>query len=104
MELGECPQERWQDGVWVRGILSTVILFSAKILILSYVRIWAFVALVAKNLPANAGDVRGMGSISGWERSPGGWHGNPLKYSCLENLMDRGVKQATDYGAANSQT
>ena len=44
------------------------------------------VAPVLKNLPANAGDVRGMGSIPGSGRSPGGGHGNPLQYSCLENL------------------
>ena len=32
-----------------------------------------------------------LGSIPGLERSPGGGHGNPLQYSCLENLMDRGA-------------
>jgi len=41
---------------------------------------------VVKNLPANAED---MGSIPGLERSPAGGNGNPLQYSCLENLMDR---------------
>ena len=40
---------------------------------------------MVKNLPANAGDVRDTGSIPGWGRSPGGGHGNPLQYSCLEN-------------------
>jgi len=56
---------------------------------------WASqVALVVKNLPANAGDVRNMGSIPGLGRSPGE-HGNPLQYSCLENPMDRGAWQAT---------
>ena len=44
---------------------------------------------VVKNPPANAGDARDAGSISGSGRSPGGGHGNPLKYSCLENPMDR---------------
>ena len=43
------------------------------------------VALVVQNLPANAGDVRDMSSIPGSGRSPGGRHGNPLQYSCLEN-------------------
>ena len=43
-------------------------------------------ALEVKNLPANVGDVRDTGSISGLRRSPGGGHGNPLQYSCLENL------------------
>ena len=42
-------------------------------------------ALVVKNLPANAGDIRDMGLIPGSGRSPGGGHGNPLQYSCLEN-------------------
>ena len=41
--------------------------------------------LVVKNTPANAGDVRDAGSIPGLGRSPGGGHGNPLQYSCLEN-------------------
>ena len=43
------------------------------------------VALVVKNLPANAGDVKDTGSIPGSGRSPGGGHGNPLQRSCLEN-------------------
>ena len=38
--------------------------------------------LMVKNLPANAGDVRGMGSIPRLGRSPGGGHGNSLLYSC----------------------
>ena len=42
-------------------------------------------ALVVKNPPANAGDVRGADLIPGSERFPGGGHGNPLQYSCLEN-------------------
>ena len=42
-------------------------------------------ALVVKNPPANAGDVRDLGSIPGLGRPPGGGHGNPLQYSCLEN-------------------
>ena len=52
---------------------------------------------VVKNPPANAGEV---GSIPGSGRSPGGGHGNPLQYSCLENPMDRGVWWATDHGVA----
>ena len=46
-------------------------------------------ALVVKTPPANTGDLRDVGSIPGSGRSPGGGHGNPLQYSCLENLMDR---------------
>ena len=42
------------------------------------------VAPVVKNLPANAGDTRDMGSIPGLGRSPGQGNGNPLQYSCLE--------------------
>ena len=45
--------------------------------------------LVVKNPPANAGDVGHVGSIPGWGRFPGGGHGNPLQYSCLENPTDR---------------
>ena len=45
------------------------------------------VALVVKNLFANAGDIRDVSSIPGSERSLGGWPGNPLQYSCLENPM-----------------
>ena len=43
-----------------------------------------------ENPPANAGNIREVGLIPGWERSPGRGHGNPLQYSCLENPMDRG--------------
>ena len=46
---------------------------------------------MVKNLPVNAGDIRDVGSIPGSGRSPGGGHGNPLQYSCLENPMDRGA-------------
>ena len=52
------------------------------------------VVLVVVNASANAGDVRNAGSIPGLRRSPGGGHGNPLQYSCLENPMDRGAWQA----------
>ena len=51
------------------------------------INIWASqVVLVVKNLPASAADVRDLGLIPGSGRSPGGRHGNPLQYSCLENL------------------
>jgi len=49
-------------------------------------------ALVVKNPSASAGDVRDAGLIPGSGRSPGGGHGNPLQYSCLENPMDRGAR------------
>ena len=57
-----------------------------------------------KNLPTNAGDARDMGSIPGSGRSPGGGHGNPLQYSCLENPMDRGALRATVHRVTKSQT
>ena len=46
---------------------------------------------MVKNLLANTGDVRDGGSIPESGRSPGGGNGNPLQYSSLENLMDRGA-------------
>ena len=53
---------------------------------------WASqVALVVKNVPANAEDVRDVGLIPGSGRSPGEGHGSPLQYSCLENPMERGA-------------
>ena len=58
---------------------------------------------MVKNPPANAGDMRDMGSIPGSGRSPGGGHDNPLQYSCLENPMDRGAWWATVHRAAKSQ-
>ena len=57
------------------------------------------VALVVKNPPASAGDVRDMGSIPGLGRSPGEGNGNPLQYSCLENTMDRGVHRLQSKGS-----
>ena len=65
------------------------------------IHIWASqVVLVVKNPPANAGDFRDAGLIPGWERSPGGGHGNPLQYSCLENPVDRRAWQTTVLGVA----
>ena len=60
------------------------------------------VALVIKTPPARAGDVRDVGSIPGSGRSPGGEHGNPLQYSCLEKAMDRGAWRATVHSVAKS--
>jgi len=61
-------------------------------------------ALVVKNLPANAGDIRDPGSIPGLARSPGGGHDNPLQHSCLENPMDRGAWWAAVHGVTRIQT
>ena len=46
----------------------------------------------AKESPANARNVRDTVSTHGLGRSPGGGHGNPLQYSCLENPMEKGVR------------
>ena len=59
-------------------------------MVYTYIRA-SHVALVVKNPPANAGDVRDTGSIRGSGRSPGEGFGNPFQYSCLENPMDRGA-------------
>ena len=56
------------------------------------------VALVVKNLPANAGDIRDTGLIPGSGRSSGEGNDNPLQHSCLEDAMDRGGWQATVHG------
>ena len=62
------------------------------------------VALVVKNLPANAGDIRDSDSIPGSGRFPGGEHGNVLQYSCLENPMDRGAWWAILHRVTKSWT
>ena len=53
---------------------------------------------MAKNLLANVEDIRDVGLIPGSGRSPGGGHGNPLQYSCLENTTDRGAWWAIVHG------
>ena len=53
---------------------------------------------MVKNLPANAGEARDLGSIPRWGRSPGGGHGNPLQYSCLENPMERSLAGYRPWG------
>ena len=57
-----------------------------------------------KEPASNAGDEREVGSIPGSGRSPGGGHGNPLQYSCLENPMDRGAWRAMVHRVAKGQT
>ena len=61
------------------------------------------VALVVKNLPSSAGNIRDMGSIPGLGKPPGGF-GNPLQYSCLENPMGRGAWWASVHGVSKSWT
>ena len=66
---------------------------------------WASqLALVVKNPPANAGDIRDVGLIPESGRSFGRGHGNPLQYFCLEHPMDRGAWQATVLRVVESRT
>ena len=57
-----------------------------------------------KNQASKAGDTRGIDTIPGSGRSPGGGNGHPLQYSCSENPMDRRTWRATVYGVVKSQT
>ena len=59
---------------------------------------------MVKNLPPKAVDIKDVDSIPGLGRSPGGGHGNPLQYSCLENPMNREAWQATIHEVAKSRT
>ena len=59
---------------------------------------------MVKNPPTNAGDVKDEGLTPGLGRSPGGEHGNPLQYSCLENSMDRGAWRAIVHRVTKSRT
>ena len=61
------------------------------------------VAPVVKNPSVIAGEIRETSLIPGWGSSPGGGHGNPLQYSCLENPIDRGAWRATDHRVAKSR-
>ena len=62
------------------------------------------VALVVKNPPANAGDIRDTGLIRGLGRSSGEGNGNPLQCSYLENPLDRGAWRATVHKVTESDT
>ena len=62
------------------------------------------VALVEKNLPADARDIRNTGSIPGSGRYPGGENRNLLQYSCMENPMDRGAWMTIVYVVAKSHS
>ena len=66
---------------------------------------WASqVALVVKNLPAKAGDLRHVSSIPRKRKFSREGYGNPLQFSCLENPLDRGVLQVTGNRVSKSQT
>ena len=80
-------------------------LYNGKDDLHSVIPIRAFrLALVLKNPPDNARDLRDKGLIPGLGRVPGGEHGNPFQYSCVENPMDRGAWWAAVHGVTKSQT
>ena len=60
------------------------------------------VVLMVKNLPANVGDVRDVGSIPGLGRSLGGGYGTLLQYSCLENPMPESLGDYSSWGRKES--
>ena len=62
------------------------------------------VALVVKNLPPNAGDIRGRGSVPEPGRSPGGRPSNPLQCSCLSSREQRGLVGCSSWGHKESDT
>ena len=59
---------------------------------------------MVRNLPTNAGDIEDADLIPGMGRYPGGEHGNPLQYSCLENPKDRGAWWAIVHGVSKIST
>ena len=89
--------------LWVREPFLAVLTGSVTIQ-LSLCRGASQVALVVKNPPARAGDIRYVSLISGSGRSSGGGCGNPLQYSCLENCMDRRAWWVMVHRFAESQT
>jgi len=87
----------------------SLILFSIGIIythtqVLLFLSVWYMGfpgGLGGKESTCNAGD---LGSTPGLRRSPGGGHGNPLQYSCLENPTDRGAWRTTVHGVTKSCT
>ena len=69
-----------------------------------YINIYIYIFEHFPGGASGTGDIRDVGSIPGWEYSPGGGHGNPLQYSCLENLTDRGAWWAAVHSVAKSGT
>ena len=74
--------------------------------LLSESKSWAGLpqCLFIKGSTCHAGDVAGAAGLIPGSGSPGEGNGNPLQYSCLENLMDRGAGRATVHGVAKSRT
>ena len=65
---------------------------------------WGWGVLIVKNPPANAGDIRDVGSTLGLGRSPGGGNWQPTLVFFLENPMDRGAWKSTAHGVTKSWT
>ena len=97
LSLAEKPESK-------KGVLDLQTMAQHRIAFYCTVDRASQVTLEVKNPPANAGDIRDVGSIPGSGRSPGGGHGSPLQYSCLENPMDRGASWATVHRVAKSRT
>ena len=89
---------------YIRTTLPNVLFLNVFFLIIKYYLRAFQVALVVKNLPANARGIRYVSLIPGSERAGRRGHGNPLQYSCLEIPMDRGGWQATVYRVEKSRT
>ena len=68
-----------------------------------YIELWLLQWINGKESACNAGDARDTSSVPRSGRSPGGRHGKPLQYSCLENSMDRGAWWAAFHGISQSQ-
>ena len=96
-------ENRWRENS-LRRIYLTLSRKPVKELVFPVVPWASQVALVVKNPPASAGDIRDASLIPGSGRCPGGGHNNPFPYSCLENSMDGRAWQATIHGVAMSQT
>ena len=87
---------------WKMDTFFLILYFSPSNLTLIGSKRASQVVLVVKNMSARAGDIRDMGLFPGWERSPGGRHGNLFQYSCLENPMDREVWRAAVHRVTKS--
>ena len=85
------------DLSWASNMSTCHIQMGIKIIVIPWL-------LSGKESACDAEDTWDLGSISGWGRSPGGGHGDPPQYSCLDNSMDTGAWQATVRKVAKSQT
>ena len=107
--VDKVPRVRGRDGMgkWTwpvrRGLyISSAVYRERPSLVVDHCYSWGFPGgSVVESPPANAGD---SGSIPGLGRCPGGGHGNRLRYSCLENPVDRGAWWATVHGVTKSRT